>query len=82
MAGQPCYHSNGHGAGTWPTFNGRMGRRKECPVKGKREGKADPALPLVSYTLQVCLVVSLYPCFLILNMSMVRSEWFLCGSAL
>jgi hypothetical protein len=81
-AGQPCYHSNSHGAGTWPTINGGIGRRKECLVKGRGQGKADPVLPRISDTLQVYLVISPHPCFLILNVTVVRSEWLLCGRAL
>lgn len=75
-AGQPCYHSNSHGAGTWPTLEGGMGRRKECPVKGKRHRRAAPSSPCFSYPpLQVCLVFLPRFHFLTLTVTMVRSEW-------
>lgn len=45
------------GAGTWPTVNEGLGRRKECPVEGKRHSKVVPALSCFNYTLQVCLII-------------------------
>lgn len=70
------------GAGTWPTVNEGMGRRKECAVEGKRPSKAAPDLSCFSYTLQVCLVIFAALLVLLLNVAVVRGEWLLCESAL